>query len=90
MLDSVLVKNGGSPFLRGVYSGICQEDYHLSLFSGLFFKLSVGPLACCRKNITPLSVNLQRSFEASPAYLLAFNPMVSQAVLFGRGRGQAV
>ncbi|GBN25136.1 hypothetical protein AVEN_200188-1 [Araneus ventricosus] len=25
MLDSVLVKNGGSPFLRGGYSGICQE-----------------------------------------------------------------
>ncbi|GBN71585.1 putative RNA-directed DNA polymerase from transposon BS [Araneus ventricosus] len=26
MLDSVLVKNGGSPFLRGGYSGICQEQ----------------------------------------------------------------
>ncbi|GBN86591.1 hypothetical protein AVEN_51301-1 [Araneus ventricosus] len=25
MLDSVLVKNRGSPFLRGGYSGICQE-----------------------------------------------------------------
>ncbi|GBN89390.1 hypothetical protein AVEN_250061-1 [Araneus ventricosus] len=25
MLDSVLVKNGGSPFLRGEYSGIRQE-----------------------------------------------------------------
>ncbi|GBN37585.1 hypothetical protein AVEN_224254-1 [Araneus ventricosus] len=32
MLDSVLVKNGGSPFLKGEYSGIRQEQNRTAFF----------------------------------------------------------